>query len=97
MIVDPRRQESLRWFCKLSKVLRQQDHFLNPDMMAHPKKKKSEIPYADLRDENYRVNNFKGKDISHTESDTSVDEEHLLRDSGMRRVMRSFSMTKNAS
>ena len=50
MIVDPRWQESLRWFHKLSKVLRQQDHFLNPDMMAHPKKKKSGIPYADLRD-----------------------------------------------
>ena len=32
MKVDPRQQESLRWLCKLSKVLRQQDHFLNPDM-----------------------------------------------------------------
>ena len=76
MEVDPRRQESLRWFRKLSKVLRLQDHFLNPDMMAHPKKKKSEIPYVDLRDDNYRVNNLKGKDIPHTKSDTSVDEDH---------------------
>ena len=45
-------------------------------MMAHPKKKKSKIPYTDLRDGNYQVNNFKEKDISHTKSDTSVDEEH---------------------
>jgi hypothetical protein len=39
-------------------------------------KNKSKIPYVDLRDEHYRDNNFQGKDISHTESDTSVDEEH---------------------
>ena len=76
MKIDPRRRESLRWLRKLIKVLRQQDHYLNPDMRAHIKKKKREIPYVDLTDENYRANDHKGKDISHAESDTSVDENY---------------------
>ena len=36
-------------------------------MRAHPQKKKSEIPYIDIRDDNYRVNNY---------NDTSFDEEY---------------------
>jgi hypothetical protein len=43
MEIDPRRRESFRWLRKLIKVLRQQDHYLNPDMRAHVKKKKKEI------------------------------------------------------
>ena len=31
----------------LNYLIRQQDHFLNSNMMAQPKKKKSEIPYAE--------------------------------------------------
>ena len=70
-------------------------------MRAHPKKKKSEIPYIDIRDDNYRVNNYKGNDIPtlkvtlHLMKNThalTCPSYHLLRDLEMRGV--SFSMTK---
>ena len=74
MEIDPRRRESFRWLRKLIKVLRQQDNHLNPDMRAYAKKRKKDIPYVDLTDENYR--DCKGKDIPHSDSDTSVDENY---------------------
>jgi hypothetical protein len=72
MEIHSRRQESFRWLRKLIKVMRKQDNYLNPEMRAYAKKRKKDIPYVDLTDENFR--DCKGKDIPHSDRDSSADE-----------------------
>jgi hypothetical protein len=52
--------------------MRKQDNYLNPEMRAYAKKRKKDIPYVDLTDENFR--DCRGKDIPHSDRDSSADE-----------------------
>jgi hypothetical protein len=52
--------------------MRKQDKYLNPEMRAYAKKRKKDIPYVDLTDENFQ--DSRGKDIPHSDGESSADE-----------------------